>query len=40
MSYGTGLRDVGWRAAYFVNKVLRGAKPVYKAFDEPGKLSF
>ena len=40
MSYGPSYRDLFRRAADFVNKVLKGAKPADIPFEQPTRLEF
>ena len=38
VSYGFSLTDVGQRAAHFVNKILKGAKPADLPVEQPTKF--
>ena len=40
MSYGTSFQYVGRRAAYFVDRLLKGAKPADLPVEHPTKLEF
>ena len=40
MAYGTSLGELGRRAAYFVDKLFKGARPADLPVEEPRKFEF
>jgi putative ABC transport system substrate-binding protein len=40
MSYGPNLPHQNWRAATYVNKILKGAKPAELPVEQPTKFEF
>jgi putative ABC transport system substrate-binding protein len=40
MSYAPSFREFGWRAAYYVDKILKGTKPADLPVEQPTKFEF
>ena len=40
MAYGPSLAAIGRRSAYFVDRILKGAKPAELPVEQPSKFEF
>ena len=40
MSYSTGIRDAFFRSAYYIEQVLKGAKPSDLPFEQAANIKF